>query len=107
MFSSVDVGRNPVITINGIPINWKNQGKYLGIILDSKLTWSPYVKYISSYFHCSLSNIKYLLNSINITNNTKLLLTKTLLFPIILYASPVWAYLAHTPDLLSRILSKH
>jgi len=34
----------PVVTLNNIPIPSYSEVKYLGLILDSKLTWKPHLK---------------------------------------------------------------
>ena len=33
----------PVVTINGTQLPVKNEVKYLGLILDQKLTWRPHI----------------------------------------------------------------
>lgn len=80
------------LKLNNEPIPWVQSYKYLGVTLDSKLTWGPHVtetvrktkaahaslSYLSK-FHCRLS-IK-----------SKLLLYKSFVRPVALYAAPVWS----------------
>lgn len=72
-------------------LNWENQAKYLGVVLDTKLSWQAHYDYIKDKFRKCISMIRPLLGSHSPLNiNTKLLVYKSLLRPIISYAAPVW-----------------
>lgn len=62
--------------------------KYIGVILDSNLSWKLHIAHILKKINYLYNGTKYLLINNNIDKNIRALL-KTLLLPIILYASPV------------------
>jgi len=79
------------LTLFGSPLPWERKTKYLGVILDSRLTWAPHYQYIKDKFRKATFALKYLMtrrSPINMEN--KLLLYKIALRPIITYAAPIW-----------------
>lgn len=75
----------------GTPIPWSNEAKYLGVILDKRLTWRPHLDMIKTKFRkARFSLISLLGRRSPIEVKIKLLMYKVLLRPIITYAAPIW-----------------
>lgn len=93
---------NQFIQINGIDIAWENSVKYLGIHLDTKLTFNHHI-------NCTIKKvniaIKLLYPFINrrsaLTIENKVIIMKVIFQAILLYGSPVWgrAALCHIKKL--------
>ena len=62
--------------------------KYLGVIIDSKLTWQQHINYLT----VKISRSLYMLSKLKYTLNTKTLLTLyyTLIYPYYNYCCTVW-----------------
>ena len=48
LFSSQRIVQNPNLVINNIPIQRVTEARFLGVILDEKLTWSHHIKALKS-----------------------------------------------------------
>ena len=46
--SKLSVNEIPIIKINGMPIERVTEFKFLGVLIDSNLTWSPHCNYIAN-----------------------------------------------------------
>lgn len=81
------------LTLFGANIPWTNQARYLGILLDHKLTWKLHIE-----SQCNKANgilallFPLLTRNSKLTRDNKLLLYKTMVLPILTYAGPVWSY---------------
>lgn len=88
--------RRPVINsnilVNNKAVEWCSYVKYLGVILDTRLTFT---KHIDTQCHKAIGALVKLFpllnrdSSLNIKN--KILLYKTVIRPILTYAAPVWS----------------
>jgi len=80
---------------NNIP--WLPSLKYLGVILDRKLTWNPH---ITSKLQQGYQRLKILYPLLNrqssLSWKCSILLYKQILRPLLLYAVPVWGNCAKT-----------
>lgn len=87
---------------NGFDIEWQNDLKYLGIILDKKLIFAPHVLYTTGKTQKFIRILYPLINrkSLMHTSN-KLLLYTSVLRPILTYGCPVWGKCA--PKHLKKI----
>jgi hypothetical protein len=76
-------------TIHGQVFHMTNKGKYLGITIDSKLSWGPH---ISSYHEEKVSNTLAFLgrNISSCPRHIRETIYKTLVRPQVEYASTVW-----------------
>lgn len=75
----------------GTDIQWTKSTKYLGVMLDSRLTWKPHLEYITDKFRKVCFCLNYLLGRNSLLNLTnKLLIYKVILRPTLTYAAPVW-----------------
>lgn len=85
------------LKLNGQNITWSPNIKYLGVILDKKLTWNPH---ISSKLQQGYQRLRILYPLINrqtsLSWKCSLLLYKQIIRPLILYAVPVWGKCAPT-----------
>lgn len=82
-------GSCPVVTLNSIPIPSYSEVKYLGLILDSKLTWNPHLKAKRKALNTRLHLLRPLLKS-KMNINIKLLIYKSLLRPLWTYGIQLW-----------------
>lgn len=82
----------PKITLYDTPIDWKNEVKYLGVILDNKLNFSTHVnKAIEKYNNAFRAQYSLICRNSTLSMKNKLIIYLTYLRPIITYASPIWA----------------
>lgn len=90
-----DVNLN--IKINNVTIKPKNYVKYLGAMLDKKLTFAQHIKYA-----CENANkikgilLPLLCRNSKLSVKNKLILYKSMIKPILLYAAPVWSSTCQT-----------
>jgi hypothetical protein len=82
------------IVINNVLINWNPQDqavKYLGVHLDKKLNWNYHINSKLAQAYSRLSTLYPLINrKSSLQNSCALLIFKTILRPLIMYACPVW-----------------
>ena len=78
--------------------------KYLGLILDSKLTFTKHISYVSDKALNSLIKFYPLLNkNSKLSCNNKLIIYKVIVRPAMLYACPVWSMTSRTNFLKLQI----
>lgn len=83
------------ITVYGHPTTPVHTVKYLGVHLDSKLTYHMHIKHIIRKTYSVIKKIYPLMvNNSTLSANNKKLIYKMLLRPIITYAAPVWCSVA-------------
>lgn len=85
--NNIEVGTLPVITINQTVLPYVHHARSLGIILQSNLSWSKHVTYISSRVHITLYRIKLHKNALSIPLKTKLV--TSLIFSILDYSKSI------------------
>ncbi|GFU33565.1 RNA-directed DNA polymerase from mobile element jockey [Trichonephila clavipes] len=76
-------------------LQWSQSTKYLGLILDKKLTWKQHLTHKRDKFRKALRALYTLIgwnSQLNMYN--KILLYTAVLQPILTYGSPVWGYAA-------------
>ena len=79
------------LMVKNSSIKWSSQIKYLGIIVDRKLSFSKHTNLTLSKAKFVKHSLHSLLNSRSPLNlNLKLHIYKTYIRPIILYAAPAW-----------------
>jgi hypothetical protein len=79
------------IQMFGRDIPWKDQVKYLGVILDKRLTFIPHIKHVEAQTKMVASRLSSLTcrkSKMSIRN--KLVLYKSIIRPVMTYASVVW-----------------
>lgn len=75
-------------SFNNCTLSRVNNYKYLGVIFDNKLSWAKHIDYITAK---ALKKLGYLRRVLaKAPKDTKLIMYKSLIRPIIEYASPVW-----------------
>ncbi|GBM61594.1 putative RNA-directed DNA polymerase from transposon X-element [Araneus ventricosus] len=80
------------------PIPWKDETKYLGVTLDKRLTYKTHVTEVRNKVTAINTKLYYVMGkNSKLSLRNKLLLYKTLMRPIMSYASPVWGAAAKTP----------
>ena len=75
------------------PIKWKNTTKYLGVTFDKRLSWSHHIDNTVKKAKSARARLFPLLKQDStLSTKNKFTLYKTLLRPIMTYASPSWGY---------------
>lgn len=85
------------IRVNGYPIEWSSKARYLGVIIDDKLIFSAHTDNLKQ--RCiGLLKLLYPLISrrSRLSRHNKLAVFKSIIFPVISYAMPVWGTCATT-----------
>jgi len=83
--------RNPTIRINGATVKFTSQVKYLGVILDEKLSFVEHAKYIRNKLLSFIMAIKRIANQEwGIKNHSKRVLYNMVAIPIASYAAAAW-----------------
>ena len=97
--------RNPIITnyvLHGQQLATVKKGKYLGVTISDKLSWNDHVDATTKKANTSLSFLRR--NLASLPTQTKAQCYKTLVRPILEYASPVWdPYTSSNIDQLERV----
>lgn len=93
--------RRPVINekvcFNGHYVDWSKSVRYLGLFLDSKLTFTNHINYSSDKALSLLLKYYPLLNKKSVlSNENKLNIYKIIVRPAMLYASQVWSMTCQT-----------
>lgn len=78
------------LTLQGHRIQTSRQVKYLGVILDQSLTFSPHVRYAANKARKVAQNLSRLMPRTRGAGDAKRRLLATVASSIVLYASPVW-----------------
>lgn len=88
---------NDPVIFNGQTFNWKDTVKYLGVILDRKLTFKQHVEHaVNKASAASFSSLYCILNRKSCASiDCKLRIYKSHIRPILTYACPVFANAAH------------
>merc|ERR1711991_766478 len=81
----------PEIKLSNVNITYKDKAKYLGVILDKRLTWKDHVKDLICRANKRIGILKYIRDH-NETIKTGQLITlyKSIVRPIMEYAAEVW-----------------
>jgi hypothetical protein len=88
IFSNRRVPSNINIHINNMPLEKVNYTKFLGVVIDSKLSWSHHVKFIKTKIAKSiglLCRAKKVLRT-----NTLVTLYNTFVYPYFMYCLDIW-----------------
>ena len=78
--------------LNNQELNWESTVKYLGIILDKKVTFKEHIGYIIHKCNTLIRTLYPFINkksSLNISN--KMLIFKSVFHAVMFYGAPVWA----------------
>ena len=103
VFSRKQTGNKIIqpIRIYNNNIKVKQTVKYLGVVLDPKLTYRQHIKGIQMKGYAANKNLYSLMvRGSKLSKRNKLLIYKMIIRPIILYASPVWRCTAKTNTIL-------
>lgn len=86
-----------LIKLDRSPITWTNTVKYLGVTLDTRLTFGQHITNTVGKAKYVRRQLSPLITRRSVLNaETKLKLYKTILRPIITYAAPIWICAATT-----------
>ncbi|GBO17745.1 putative RNA-directed DNA polymerase from transposon BS [Araneus ventricosus] len=88
-----------------VDLTWDKQVKYLGLILDNKLTFSSHLKYNTEKFWAKVHLLLPLIGRrYSFTLENKLLLFKQVLRPILTYAAQIWGLASFSNRKKAQIL---
>ena len=79
---------NVTIEINGQPITCVTKTKFLGVIIDNKLTWKEHISYICGKVAKGIGIISKIRKYLN--RNTLLDLYYSFIYPYLTYCNQVW-----------------
>ena len=80
------------ISFNNQEIKWETKVKYLGVILDQKLTFKEHISYIISKSNVLIKSLYPFINkSSSLNKENKMLIFKSIFHAVIFYAAPIWA----------------
>nr|CAD7425533.1 unnamed protein product [Timema monikensis] len=77
-------------------IPFKNQTKYLGINIDRRLTWANHIELTNKKAKAVFIQLYPILKGQQISQQTKLIIYRTVIQPIMLYGCVGWGYAAKT-----------
>ena len=81
----------PNLTMGEEAIPWVDQAKYLGVVIDRRLSFSSHVDHLVKKGRASISTLSKYANARNIIQEaTKLTLYKALVLPSLTYGLPAW-----------------
>jgi hypothetical protein len=83
-----------LLTLNGWNIPFVNNVKFIGVILDRKITWRLHIRTIEAKAFKAFIMTYSLFKSEQLSANIKLTLHKALIRPIMTYACPAWEFAA-------------
>lgn len=79
------------IIINGNTIPWKNEVRYLGVIMDRRLTFNSHINYLIDKTHKAIRILSPIFNRrSHLTILNKKLIYTSIIRPRLTYACPVW-----------------
>lgn len=89
--------RYPVLKFGNVNVKWESTGTYLGLTLDSKMTWAQHIAKASNKGKAAQAQLMPLLgkkSKMNLTN--KVFLYKAIIRPAMLYGCEIWGGAAKT-----------
>lgn len=84
------------IMLNDTQIKWSSEAKYLGLTLDSRLTWKTHTDKLKQKGFGAIQVLRPLLNNPHLNLRTKLLIYKSVIRPAITYGAAAWSSAAKT-----------
>lgn len=85
------------VSIFGGVIPWRSEAKYLGVVMDQKLTWEKHVNACTVRAKKGMAALYPLLNrNSKLSTNNKLRIYTAVIRPTMTYASTAWGYAAPT-----------
>jgi len=92
------------ITVDRQVIKSKRSLKYLGIIMDDKLTFLDHMEYVSSKVAKITRSLWKIMPNLHGPNERKRRLYANVLSSVVLYAAPVWAHKAAQKGRVQSVL---
>jgi hypothetical protein len=95
------------LALNGRNNPFVNEVRYLGVILDNRITWRLHIEIIEAKAFTTFIRVHSLFKSDRLSANIKLTLQKAVIRSVMTYACPSWEIEADTHFLkLQRMKSK-
>lgn len=77
--------------INDEQINWGKTCKYLGLVLDRRMTWRPHINGIKTKMKAAIQTISSLIFGKHLSIKNKVKLYRAIVIPVATYGSQIWA----------------
>ena len=90
------VENKPKLFINGFELPFKNKAKYLGLTFDKNLTWKYHIEEILKKCRKRIGILKTLCRKYKILQKDAIIIYKTVIRPVIEYASEVYGDVSNT-----------
>ncbi|XP_011260713.1 uncharacterized protein LOC105253993 [Camponotus floridanus] len=94
------------ITVDGEIVKSKRTIKYLGVIVDDKLTFTEHIDYVENKINKVMRSLWKLMSNLSWPTEKKRQLYANVLSSIILYAAPVWAHKASKKEKIQDTLRR-
>lgn len=78
------------IEVKDATINWSNEAKYLGLLIDRKLLWNKHTCEMKKIGLAAISNLKPLLENPHLDLNCKRLILTSIIRPVVTYCIATW-----------------
>lgn len=86
------VASNPIIKCKGITIKQVKEVKYLGVIIDKKLSWLPHIRYLKNKTNTIFNQLRRTTgNNWGLNSNFLKILYNTVIVPIVCHAAACWS----------------
>lgn len=85
---------NPLhqVRMFGVPLEWTNKARYLGVTLDRRLTWRPHIEERVRVANGAVGSLLPLLHRRSkLSTENKLRIYNAIIKPILTYAAVIWA----------------
>lgn len=94
----------PLIRVAGEAVQWRPHSRYLGVVLDKRLTFAEHLRQTSTKAYRKLAALRPLFRARSMLAATKVRLYEAIIRPTMTYASPIWANAARSHQMrLQRI----
>ncbi|KAJ1088680.1 hypothetical protein NDU88_001836 [Pleurodeles waltl] len=91
LFTRKQIKKQPQIRLNEEEIKWESSSSYLGVTLDSKLSWRNHIEKTCQKVTTKLAALYPLLRTKSMPMRSKVRAVNTIIQPTMTYASPVWS----------------
>lgn len=93
---------DPPVRMQGTPVPWQRTAKYLGVLLDMRLTFGPHIQKVTRTARFYLGRLNSMLGRHSkMSLRNKRTLYKVCIRPVMTYAAPVFAHAS--PNILDKL----
>ena len=100
-FSKKHIVKPPEIIVNSHTVPWSHSAKYLGVILDQRLTWVRHINNVSNKSMGAFISLAPFFRNTSVTRQTKLRAFNAIIRSISTYAISIWG--SAPPNRIKRV----